>query len=122
MNQKGKASDMLDAFALEVGAPGFEPGTSCAQGRRASRAALRPDGLLAQLTAHVERTTRYESCADEATCPPVLYLPLDPFTFQPLLRAHISQSGSVLKRFVRCSNVAHLLVQHSEIDVALRVR
>ena len=26
-----------------VGAPGFEPGTSCAQGRRASRAAPRPE-------------------------------------------------------------------------------
>lgn|GEM_PF-6282303 len=26
-----------------VGMPGFEPGTSCAQGRRASRAALHPD-------------------------------------------------------------------------------
>ncbi len=31
---------------LFVGAAGFEPTTSCAQGRRASRAALRPDQLL----------------------------------------------------------------------------
>lgn len=28
-----------------VGAPGFEPGTSCSQSKRASRAALRPDGF-----------------------------------------------------------------------------
>ena len=29
-----------------VGAAGFEPATSCSQGRRANQAALRPDGML----------------------------------------------------------------------------
>ncbi len=32
-------------LGIFVGAPGFEPGTSCSQSKRASRTALRPDGL-----------------------------------------------------------------------------
>lgn len=31
-------------YSPVVGAPGFEPGTSCSQSKRANRAALRPDG------------------------------------------------------------------------------
>ena len=32
----------LSTCPLQIGAPGFEPGTSCSRSRRANRAALRP--------------------------------------------------------------------------------
>jgi hypothetical protein len=41
MTFKGKANHV-------VGAAGFEPATSCSQGRRANQAALRPDPLGCQ--------------------------------------------------------------------------
>ena len=43
----------LNSLCLKlVGAPGFEPGTSCSQSKRASRTALRPDiGLGVEQTA-----------------------------------------------------------------------
>jgi hypothetical protein len=39
-----------------VGAAGFEPATSCSQGRRANQAALRPDPLqkIEDLTYHLK--------------------------------------------------------------------
>ena len=39
-----------------VGAAGFEPATSCSQGRRANQAALRPDSFweLEALTYHLQ--------------------------------------------------------------------
>ena len=37
------AAENPGCLGLQVGMPGFEPGTSCAQGRRASRAALHPE-------------------------------------------------------------------------------
>ncbi len=36
-------SPIIQRFNLLVGVPGFEPGTSCSQSRRANRTALHPE-------------------------------------------------------------------------------
>ena len=48
--------DMLDIqhFAFFVGVPGFEPGTSCSQSRRANRTALHPEALFFKSDAKVQ--------------------------------------------------------------------
>ncbi len=57
--------------------PGFEPGTSCAQGRRASRAALHPDKLLTQFD----------------------QFPTQPFTLFSLNDRGLSEEPNLLKKY-----------------------
>ncbi len=43
--ERGDDENWVKTHTTSVGAPGFEPGTSCSQSKRASRTALRPDEM-----------------------------------------------------------------------------